>query len=56
VRFPDNAVIPCPIAAGVFGIARIMGACGPNIASKLAIVMPAAIDKNKVFPFPNLDI
>ena len=40
----NSAVTPCPMAAGVFGMARTIGVRGPKAASKRRMVVPAAID------------
>ena len=47
------AVIPRPTIAGVFGMVRTMGVLAPRDASNAAMVVPAAIDMNSVFPFPS---
>ena len=43
-----SAVMPRPIAAGVFGIARMTGVDDPSAASKRSSVVPAATDRNRV--------
>ena len=45
---PISALMPRPTAAGVLGIARMIAVAAPNIASKAAIGVPAAIDRNTV--------
>jgi hypothetical protein len=46
------AVIPRPTIAGVFGMVRTMGVRVPSASSKLAIVVPAAMETKSVEPFP----
>ncbi len=50
---PTIAVIPRPTAAGVFGIARTMGDASPSMSSNSPMVVPAAIDTNRVEPLPS---
>ncbi len=42
--FAQRTLIPRPIAAGVFGMARTMDALVPNNASKNEIGVPAAME------------
>ena len=42
--------MPLPMAAGVLGMQRITGASLPRISSKVAIGVPAAIDRNVALP------
>ena len=44
-EFATSTVIPLPIAAGVFGIARTTAAPAPRPASSCASVLPAAIER-----------
>ncbi len=52
LALPISAVIPRPIAAGVFGMARTIGVFSPRTSSKVAIGVPAATEITSVSPLP----
>ncbi|CAB4539111.1 unannotated protein [freshwater metagenome] len=47
---PLIAAAPSPTNAGVFGIARITATCGPMAASRVAMLIPAAMDNTRFTP------
>ncbi len=52
LALPTMAVIPRPIAAGVLGMARLIGLSAPRAVSNAELGVPAALARNTVAALP----